>query len=147
MGIVVSDEKDDSITVETLVSPSETAYSKVDVNSENQSRTENDLSGPFSFAVAAESQNGKMVLFSTTQFLDSSVNKSVAGANYDLFLNSIAWLCQKENSIAIHSKNLLTTSVAVSHIASSIMFVILVIAVPGIFLLISFITIRRRRQR
>lgn len=94
-----------------------------------------------------EDEDGRLVVFSTTEFLDGSVNKSVAGANYDLFINSIAWLCSKENAISLHPKNLLETSVAVSSGSASIMFVLLVIAIPGIFIGAAFLIIRRRRLK
>ncbi len=146
-GIVANDQADDSLTIESFVTPSESAYSKIDINSENFERTDEDISGPFSFATAVSSQTGKMVLFSTSQFLDSNVNSSVAGANYDLFINSLAWICQKESSVSVHPKNLLSTSIAVGSSISSIMFVILVIIIPGIFILTAFLVMRKRKHR
>lgn len=146
-GIVANDQADDSLTIESFVTPSESAYSKIDVNSENFERTDEDISGPFSFATAVSSQTGKMVLFSTSQFLDSNVNSSVAGANYDLFINSLAWICQKESSVSVHPKNLLSTSIAVGSSISSIMFVILVIIIPGVFILTAFLVMRKRKHR
>ncbi len=146
-GIVANDQADDSLTIESFVTPSESAYSKIDINSENFERTDEDISGPFSFATAVSSQTGKMVLFSTSQFLDSNVSSSVAGANYDLFINSLAWICQKESSVSVHPKNLLSTSIAVGSSISSIMFVILVIIIPGIFILTAFLVMRKRKHR
>ena len=146
-GIVANDQADDSLTIESFVTPSESAYSKIDINSENFERTDEDISGPFSFATAVSSQTGKRVLFSTSQFLDSNVNSSVAGANYDLFINSLAWICQKESSVSVHPKNLLSTSIAVGSSISSIMFVILVIIIPGIFILTAFLVMRKRKHR
>lgn len=145
-GIITDDQADQSLTIETLVAPSDSAYSKIDVNSENFEKTEEDISGPFSFATAVTSQTARMVLFSTSQFLDGSVNSSVAGANYDLFLNSMAWLCQKESSVSIHPKNLLSTSIAVGSSVSSIMFVVLVVLIPGIFIISAFFVMRKRKN-
>lgn len=146
-GILIDESAIEGLTVETLVAPSDMAYSKIDINSENQERTDEDITGPFSFGVTVSDENGRLVLFSTSQFLDSNINKSVAGANYDLFLNSLAWLCQKENSISIHPKNLMSASIAVGSLASSIMFVVLVIAIPGIIILTAYIVMKKRRQK
>ncbi len=150
LGIVTKDDADASLNIEQLIAPSESAYSKIDINSDNLNKTDDDIEGPFCFGVAVsgnEDEDGRLVVFSTTEFLDGSVNKSVAGANYDLFINSIAWLCSKENAISLHPKNLLETSVAVSSGSASIMFVLLVIAIPGIFIGAAFLIIRRRRLK
>ena len=150
LGIKTKNDADTSLNIEQLIAPSETSYSKIDINSDNLSKTDDDIEGPFSFGVAVtgnEDDEGRLIMFSTTEFLDSSVNKSVAGANYDLFINSIAWLCSKESGIALRPKNLLPTSVAVSSGSASIMFVLLVIAIPGIFIAAAFLIIRRRRLK
>lgn len=146
-GITLSESEDTAFSVDPLIATSDLAYSKLDINSQRLERTDDDITGPFSLGVSVTDGAGRMIVFSSTQFLDSNINKSVAGANYDLFLNSLGWLCQKESAVSVHPKTLTPTSIAVGSLASSIMFVILVVAVPGIFIITAVVTVRRRRQR
>lgn len=147
-GITVKDTPE-SLVVEKLISSSDTAFSKTDISSEIITKEENDINGPFELAVSVTDSkaSSKLVLFSTAQFLDSSVNNAVAGANYDLFLNALGWLCNKESSIAVHSKEMYSTSVAVPENASRILFVLIVIILPAIFITTAIVVTKIRKNR
>lgn len=150
-GIVQTDEVRETITVEELITTNDTSYSKIDISSETSAKEDQDISGPFALAVAVteqtETATSQLILFSTSQFLDENVNSSVAGANYDLFLNSIGWLCEKESSIAVHSKDIYSTSVAVPDTASRLIFILIVILIPAIFIIIAAVVTKIRKNR
>ena len=147
-GITINNAKE-SLVIEKLISSSGSAFLKTNISSEITTKEENDLNGPFELAVTVTDNEtfSKFVLFSTAQFLDSSVNNAVAGANYDLFLNAVGWLCNKESSIAIHSKNMYSTSVAVPETASRIIFIFIVILLPAMFITTATIVTKIRKNR
>ena len=73
-------------------------------------RQDGDQSGPFDVGVAVTETGTtgetRMVWFSTSQFLADDVNQMVGGANQNLFLNSLNWMCARENNISIRAKSL-----------------------------------------
>ena len=70
-----------------------------------------DLSGPLSLAVAVETSKPqgvdvdigitRMVVVGTSRFVD---NSSLAGGNLDFFINSLNWLLQREQLVAVGPK-------------------------------------------
>ncbi len=44
LGIVTKDDADASLNIEQLIAPSESAYSKIDINSDNLNKTDDDIS-------------------------------------------------------------------------------------------------------
>ena len=70
-----------------------------------------DLSGPLSLAVAVETSKPqgvdvdigvtRMVVVGTSRFVD---NSSLAGGNLDFFMNSLNWLLQREQLVAVGPK-------------------------------------------
>ncbi|MGI5970818.1 MAG: GldG family protein [Oscillospiraceae bacterium] len=108
-GIDISADKRDTLTVTPLIKTSDKAYSKIDVKNMTSSAKEaGDIDGPFNLAVAVEDTkyNGKLVWFTTYMLLDEQIDALVSGGNTNIFLNSLAWMCQRESSITIHPKSL-----------------------------------------
>jgi len=146
-GMTVKDYENENVELNEFIYSSETSYSKIDINSKNLNKTDEDIDGPFTFATTATMDKTKAVIFSTSQFLDSNINNTVAGANYDLFTNAVAWLCDKDSSISVHSKNMYTTSVAVPKSATTVMFILMVILIPITVLALAIIINKIRKSR
>lgn len=151
-GISVSDELRDGLTVTQLLTTSDSAYAKADgYNITTFDKEEGDTDGPFALGVAItedveDGQTG-IVWLTTSYMFDSENNMRVAGANNDLFLNALDWMCQRENSISIRAKDLSTEYLTVSSSTASTWSVILVAVVPLAFLACgAVVTIRRRRR-
>ena len=118
-GITVSDELRDGLTVTQLLTTSDSAYAKAD---------------------------GYNITTFDNMF-DSDNNMRVAGANNDLFLNALDWMCQRESAISIRAKDLSTEYLTVPFSTASTWSVILVAVVPLAFLACgAVVTIRRRRR-
>jgi ABC-2 type transport system permease protein len=69
-----------------------------------------DIDGPFNLAMLVTESVGdketKLIWFGCSSFLAEQVDNSVSGANTSLFLNALGFLCEKESSVTIHSKDL-----------------------------------------
>lgn len=151
-GITVSDELRDGLTVTELLTTSDSAYAKADgYNITTFEKEDGDVDGPFALGVAIteEVEGGQtgIVWLTTSYMFDSDNNMRVAGANNDLFLNALDWMCQRESAISIRAKDLSTEYLTVSSSSASTWSVILVAVVPLAFLAGgAVVTIRRRRR-
>lgn len=151
-GITVSDELRDGLTVTELLTTSDSAYAKADgYNITTFDKEDGDVDGPFALGVAIteEVEGGQtgIVWLTTSYMFDSDNNMRVAGANNDLFLNALDWMCQRESAISIRAKDLSTEYLTVSSSEASTWSAILVAVVPLAFLVGgAVVTIRRRRR-
>lgn len=151
-GITVSDELRDGLTVTQLLTTSSSAYAKADgYNITTFDKEEGDADGPFALGVAIteEVEGGQtgIVWLATSYMFDSDNNLRVAGANNDLFLNTLDWMCQRESAISIRAKDLSTEYLTVPSSSASTWSLILVAVVPLAFLVGgAVVTIRRRRR-
>lgn len=108
-GIEISPSVRSTLTITELLTTSNSAYSKTDIaNMTTYEKEAGDIEGPFAVAVAAEDSKfgGKLVWYTTYGLIDDSVNSTVSGGNFDLFLNTLGWTCEHESSITIRSKSL-----------------------------------------
>jgi len=104
----------DSLTVTPLLTTSADAFSRVDMaNSTTYEKTDADKEGPFMLGAAAtETVNGlesKLVWFTSRTLVDEEFDSVVSGANSDLFLNCISWMCAREDAISIRGKSVYNT--------------------------------------
>lgn len=107
-GIDIATDIRSTLTITELLTTSDEAFSKVDITSTNPDKEAGDIDGPFALGVAVEDDryNGKIVWYTTPYLLVTEYNTAVSGGNYDLFLNTLGWMCERESSISIHSKSL-----------------------------------------
>lgn len=99
----------DELTVQTLLSSSDLAYTKADAaNSQTLEKEEGDKEGPFDLAVLVrnDATGGHLVWYTTGALLNTGINEMVAGNNFTLFTNTLGFLCKHESSIAIEGKNI-----------------------------------------
>lgn len=138
------------VTVTALLTSSETSYVKQDVEGvDSYEKAEGDQMGPFLLGAASEDEStgARLAVFSSSRFMESDFNELVAGANRDLFLNSIDWLCRQEQSISIHPKTLTGEYLSFTDSAAGVLKVALAVVVPVLFLAAGIgIFIKRRRR-
>lgn len=138
-GIVETENHRDTLSITKLLSTSDKAFSKTDgYNMTTMQKKEGDTDGPFALGVAiteaVSDKETQIVWFSTSKLLDDSTNQMVSGGNLDLFLNSISWMCERENNISIHSKSLTAENLVVPSTASSRWSLVFVVLIPLAFL-------------
>jgi ABC-2 type transport system permease protein len=137
-------------TVTTLLSTSDEAYCKVDgYNLETYDKEDDDIDGPFAVAVSITNYNeGQIVWFATSNFLEDTYNEYSSGANINLGMNALSDLIGESESMAIRSKSLdysyLTISTSTASLLKEIMIGVIPLAYLGIGIII--VIMRRRLQ-
>ena len=79
--------------------------------------------------------------------LDSYVDSAVSGANSNLFMNALNYMCEQEESISIRAKSLDSATLTVPQSESTLWSVVMIGVIPvGLIILGMLIWIRRKRR-
>jgi len=150
-GILKTDSARDTVNVSPILSTTDSAYSKTGGYSvTTYDKEDGDIDGPFYLGVAitdiAQNADTKLVWLTSSNILDAQTNEMVSGANHDLIVNSIGWMCELENAISIHSKTIASTNLTVPSSAASMWTIVMVGILPLIFIAFGvYVTIKKRR--
>jgi len=149
LGLTI-EETPSNATVTALLTTSDSAFSKIaGYNMTGFEKEEGDIDGPFTVAVSIESSNdGRIVWFASSSFLDDKYNAYSSGANVDLGMNSLASLIGESEAMAIRSKSLNYNYLTISDSTSSLLKVLMIGVFPLLYLGIGIcvILVRRRMQ-
>ena len=147
--IKLTETKPSTTVISQIITTSNEAYAKTDV--QTIEREEGDIIGQFTVgaAITDTTDNGDahILWITANQFLDEQVNMSVSGGNQDLFLNAVNWMSDREESIAIHPKNLSAEYLTVSSSASAVWSIIFVFIIPAAVLAFGIYVWIRRKSR
>lgn len=146
---LVTDGSSDSGTVTELLTTSYDSFSKTaGYDLSTYDWEEGDIEGPFAVAVSVEnSQDGKIVWFASSDFLDDMYNAYSSGANVDLAMNALSSLIGEREAIAIRSKSLNYNYLTISESTGSLLKVTMIGLFPLCYLGIGiFVVLRRRSQ-
>jgi len=135
-------------TVTALLNTSDLAFSKIDgYDISTYEKEEGDIDGPFTVAVSIETSNdGKIVWFASSNFLDDMYNAYSSGANVDLAMNALSSLIGESEAMAIRSKSLDYNYLTISDSISSMLKVIMIGVFPLLYLGVGICVILRRRR-
>ena len=102
-------------------------------------------------AAAAETTEGgeetQLVVFTSARMFEQATSSLVAGANDDLFLNALDWMCERASAISIRAKSLDTEYLTVPTASASLLSAVFIAVLPLSFLAVgAVITIRRRKR-
>ena len=102
------EDKRDTVTIESLLTTSDSAYVKTNVNGTLE-KEDGDAEGPFDVGVAATESvdNGetKLIYLTSANLFSQQVDAMVSGNNVKLLANSVSWMCDQEQSVSIPSKS------------------------------------------
>ena len=100
-------------------------------------------------AVSIENGNdGKLVWFASSGFLDDMYNAYSSGANVDMAMNALSSLIGEREAIAIRSKSLNYNYLTISESAGSLLKVTMIGVFPLCYLGIGIgVVLRRRRMQ
>lgn len=148
---IIKVDGDTTADVKEILKTSNKAYTKTDAyNAESLDKTENDAEGQYTIGVSITDKNDdketKIVWISSAQLLDDNVNQIVSGGNQDLFLNSVNWMCEREESIAIHAKSLQSENLAVTSGAITLWSLVFIFIIPVLFIAIGIYVKMRRKK-
>lgn len=152
-GIKQSDTARSSIEYTPLLTTSDSSFLRTPQNNQVQSieKQDGDLEGPFAVGVAvSENHNGietKLAVYSSGFILDDTANLQVSGSNYELVTNSLGWLCEMDNSIAIEAKSFSLSSLQITAKTAAHLTIFILIVLPLVTIVIGFIVWLRRRYR
>ncbi|MDO4281909.1 MAG: GldG family protein [Peptococcaceae bacterium] len=144
-GLNVDDATDD---VTSLLTTSDTAYSKVDgYDLTTYDKEDGDIDGPFSLAVSIDCDNeGQIIWFSSAVALDDSYNALSSGSNINLVMNAMSALVGEREAMAIRSKSLDYNYLTISESTASVLKVTMIGILPLAYLAIGTAVIVRRRR-
>ena len=146
-GLTVSDDADN---VTQLLTTSDTAYSKsAGYAIETYDKEDGDVDGPFATAVAIECDNdGKIVWFSSSYFLDDVYNSYSSGANLDMGMNALSYMIGENEAVAIRSKSMSYSYLTINESTAVYLKIMMIGVIPLVFLGVGIcVIVKRRRQR
>lgn len=136
--------------VTELLTTTEEAFGKTEGYSlTSYEKEEGDTDGPFAVAVSVACENdGRIIWFSSSYFLDDMYNAYSSGANMDLAMNALSALIGESEAVAIRSKSLNYSWLTISESVASLLKTLMIGVFPLTFLGIGiYVTVRRRRRQ
>ena len=152
-GIQKLDDVRDTVNIESILTTSDSAYSKTNMNSSQIEKEEGDVDGPFDIGVSiteslADEKETQLVYYSTANIIDSQINQMVSGGNQQLVTESLKWLVDTEESasVSIPSKSLQVASLSLTEYDASFWKIWVIGIIPGVFLVLGFVIWFKRRR-
>ncbi len=152
-GIKQSDDIRDTVTVNSLLTTSDSAYSKVDVNGGDIEKADGDVDGPFDLGVSItetldNDKETQIVYYTSSNLMDSQINQMVSGGNEQMIISSLNWMCSNDETttISIPSKDLQVSYLTLTAYDVSFWKICVMGLIPGVFLVIGFMVWLKRRK-
>ena len=152
-GIQKTDDVRDTVTIDSILTTSDQAYSKINMQSSQIEKEDDDVNGPFELGVAItekldDDKETQIVYYSTANLMESQVNQMVSGGNEKLLLESLSWMTSTDesSSVSISSKSLQSTSLTVTDYDAAFWKICTIGLIPGVFLVAGFLIWLRRRK-
>lgn len=143
-----------SLKIEPLLTTSNKSWAKKNINDTSMEKQAGDTAGPFNLAVAVtdtaasgkDTDNAKIVVFSSSAFLDSRISAATNGGNLDLFINSVNWVQDQKDNIAITPKTISSDYLVITDAQRLILSALVVIVIPLIVIISGVVVWVRRRH-
>lgn len=152
-GIQKDEDVRDTVTITSLLTTSDSSYSKTDISSETLEKESTDVDGPFDLGVSVTESVGdgketKIVYYSTANLLEPQVNQMVSGGNEQLVMESLNWMKETEGntSVSIPSKSLEVSYLTLTDYDASFWKICTIVLIPGFFLVAGFVVWFKRRK-
>lgn len=151
-GLVKEETARSTITVTPILMTSDDAYLKVNPMAQTTEKEDGDIDGPFMIgAEMSETYNGvtgKLIVFTSNDFLDDSVFRISTFANADIFLNSVDYLADVEQTVNVRATSLSEDAVTIDTGSATMLGIVYMAAIPALFILAGiFVTVRRRKMK
>ena len=152
-GIQKLDDVRDTVTVEDILTTSDSAYSKTNLQSETLEKEDGDEEGPFALGVSIKEDVGdgkktQIIYYSSSYIMDSQMNQLVSGGNEKLVTESLNSMVSTEETttVSIPSKSLEVSYLTISDYDASFWKICTIGLIPGIFLVAGFVIWFKRRK-
>ena len=132
-----------------LLTTSDEAFSKAaGFQLDTYEKEDGDTDGPFAVAVSVDTGNdGQLIWFASSCFLDEMYNAYSSGANLDLAMNALSSLIGEREAVSIRSKSLSYNYLTISESAASMLKTWMIGVIPGAFVLYGVVTVMERRRK
>ena len=152
-GIQRLDDVRDTVTIESLLTTSDKAYSKINLNSTTMEKESGDIEGPFELGVSItetleDDKETQIVYYSTSNLLEGQTNQMVSGGNEKLFMESLNSMTDTEENktVSIPSKSMEVSYLTLTDYDASFWKICTIGLIPGIFLVAGFVIWLKRRK-
>ena len=147
-GLAVTEDTGTAAVTE-LLTTSEASFSKIAGYAlSSYEKEEGDIDGPFALAVSVQCENeGEIIWFASSQFLDEMYNAYSSGANLDLAMNALSFIIGETEAVAIRSKSLNYNYLTISDSTSSFLKTMMIGVFPLAYLGIGICVVVGRRKR
>ena len=149
-GLVTNENADDSVEISTLLSTSDSAFSKVDITATTYEKEEGDIEGPFAIGMKAVKTEGEnestLIVFGSEGLFTESSDRMVAGANVQLFTNCLSSLVEHETTVAIAVKSYEVSYLSLTQSQIVLLGLITTIIIPVITLISGIVIWIKRRK-
>ena len=152
-GIQKTDDVRDTVTIDSILTTSDQAYSKTNMQSSQIEKEDGDVDGPFDLGIAItekldDDKETQIVYYSTANLMESQANQMVSGGNEKLLLESLSWMTSTDesSSVSISSKSLQSASLTVTDYDAAFWKICTIGLIPGVFLVAGFLIWLRRRK-
>ncbi|WP_097015032.1 GldG family protein [Anaerocolumna aminovalerica] len=150
-GIEILDSARSTIELTPLLTTSDSAYSKTDIQSDVIDKETGDIEGPFNLGILIEENYNdaetKIAVYGSAYMIDEDLTAFPSSGNMDMFLNTVNYVGGKDNSVAIPIRNLAQEYLTISASQSNFWAALVVIVIPASFLITGgYICIKRRKK-
>lgn len=151
-GLLLPETDPDGVSYEEFLYTSDSAYSKTDLtNSEELTKAEGDIDGPFTLGVEAtkelDSGTATMVVYGCEQMFTDDADSIVSGANKTVFTNTFSGMAKHDSSVSIDVKSYEVSMLTLSTTQILLFTILTVIVLPLGCLVAGFVIWLRRRKR
>ena len=153
-GFTVAEDVRDTLDITTVLSPSEDAFVKSDPqNMKSYDKEDGDVDGPFAIAATisetVDEGTTQIVCFASSTLVDESVNSMVSDGNYTLYMNSLNWMIDTEdtNVVSIASKSVQAEYLTVTAGSALMVALLICILLPLLCLIAGGVICHGRKKR
>ncbi len=150
-GIKVLDSARSTIKVTPLLTTSDSAYSKINIESDVLDKEAGDIEGPFNLGVLIEENykdtETKIAVYGSAYMIDKDMTSFPSAGNLDMFLNTVNYMGSKDDSVAVPTRSLAQEYLTISAAQSNFWAALVVIIIPAAILITGgYICIKRRKK-
>ena len=150
-GLTIRNDIRETVETDTILKTSDSAYSKININSTVAEKEENDISGPFILGVEAREAVGeeetRVAVYTGKAFLEDQYLQTASFGNADLIINTINEMSDQENSLSIRSTSLDEPMVSMNTAQKNKIGLVVVVILPLLFLATGITVVVRRRRK
>jgi ABC-2 type transport system permease protein len=139
-------------TIETLMSTSDVAFGRTNLESESMTFEPGDVKGPLKLAVAVKDRLDdtgtkftRIVVIANSMYLQTELLSAYPG-NGNFFLNAVSWLYQREDTLSIRAKSLQNMRLFMTDLVAQLLSGVVVILIPLVAFGVGLTVWLRRRH-